>query len=162
MSHQLYSGRYLVICLSVSIVWSSALMGCDRQEFDVDDDVEVTESSAELGTHYTLHVDAQDLVVGEEGEVGFKIRPGDQLEINLDFPWRVDFEDSDSLQLSDRQLSRDALDLSKERAVLPVDVTAMEPGEHRVEARADFSVCNDQRCDIMRDEPVEFIVQASD
>ncbi len=160
MLTQFHSRPFILAAGVCALIFGAALVGCDRQEFEVDDDVEVSESSAELGEHYTLHVDRDDLIVGEEGIVGFEIRPGDHLEINLDFPWRVEFDEVEGIEFGEQQLGRGDLDLEKERAIMPVDLTALDEGQFRIEARADFSVCNDQRCDIMRDEPVEFIVQA--
>jgi hypothetical protein len=59
-------------------------------------------------------------------------------------------------------VGKDAIELKKSGASIPVKLKATAPGAHRLVATADFSVCNDSKCELYRDETVAFEIAAAD
>lgn len=137
------------------------LVGCEREELDAT--AQPAEPAAEAvavdkSDQYTVQVLEGELGVGDFETLLVQVLPGPGLEINLEFPWAVRLGQVEGLEFEAAEIKRDELDLTVERAQLPVKLKADQAGVYEVEARADFSVCNEERCDILRDEPLPFTV----
>ncbi len=160
----------MVVGLTVALGW-----GCDREEYDpeavpaqeADDESEADDPAHAAGInwdshHYSMQLSEREIAAGEDEEVGLELLPGTDLRVNLDFPWSIEFEETDGIELGASSLDGDAMELTEERAVIPVELMAEAQGEHTVAARGNFSVCNDDICHILRDESVEFVVDATE
>ena len=151
--------RYWLVVILLLAVFATA--GCEREQFDPDQETEGAAQTASTTHQYSTRVDDGQVTVGEADEVRLQILPATDLKINLEFPWSIRLDSDDGLELKDDRLEGEELVLSEERAEIPIRVEATEAAEHRVRARANFSVCNDDRCYIFSDESVEFVVQAT-
>lgn len=146
------------------VVFSS--VGCNRS-----DRAAVEEPSAEVGTSdnavksskkgmYSARIEQDSVAVGEPIEVALVIEPGKDLKINLDFPWKVEMQETETMSFSSANFAKGDIRLNEERATVPLVINVAKAGEYEVEAKADFSVCNDERCEILRDESVSVKVRA--
>jgi hypothetical protein len=98
--------------------------------------------------------------VGKSTEVEFRIEPRGDLKINKEYPWKIEFHEVDGMAFENAILGADTLKLTDEAATIPLSLTASRAGKSTLKATGSFSVCNPQRCDILRDEPLEFTVVA--
>ena len=164
--------RRVVLFIALIAAGSVLMVGCERDEYQAtavevdeerpDDEAQPSDfdDARDRSDQFTMTVSGADIEVGNQAEVQLQLLPGPDLKINLEFPWVIEFEEVDALEYGATRLGSDAMDLQDERATIPVTITAGEPGNYEVMARADFSVCNDDRCDILRDEPLSFMVRA--
>ena len=147
-------------------------VGCEREEYqpeavgaaeaDDNDGADNTAASAGVTTnshHYSMRSSSTTVKAGDSQDIELTVLPGSDLKINLDFPWSIEFFDSDDVELGAHELDGDEMDLSDDEAVIPVSVTVTEAGTHRIEAEGNFSVCNDDICHILRGEKVELVVE---
>ena len=149
----------------VAVATMGLVVGCDREELDVqaqaDEPVQGDEATLmQRAGIYSMRVDDGSVDVDSESRVELRVLPGDDLKVNLDYPWAIEFDETDGVSLGATRLRIGDLDLDEERAIIPVDVTATEAGRHTLTGKADFSVCNDDICEILRGEPVEIVVEA--
>ncbi|RAL23694.1 hypothetical protein DL240_05920 [Lujinxingia litoralis] len=117
---------------------------------------------AERAGNYRVEAPAAPLTVGAESTAELAVVPGPNLKINLEYPWKIEFEEVEGLTMATTLLNRQALQLSEERATIPLRLTPSAAGEYTLKARGNFSVCNDDRCDILRDEALQFKVTVQD
>lgn len=156
--------RYSIL-LSLIAMMLFVAIGCEREELDATAVAPASEGAVEAqdksdkSDQYRVQVMEAEPVAGEFETVFVQVLPGPNLEINLEFPWAVRLGEVEGLEFEPPALQREDLDLSVERAQVPVRLKAAQAGVYEVEARADFSVCNDDRCDILRDEPLSFTVR---
>ena len=102
------------------------------------------------------------VAVGQTDQVEFAITPGAGLKINKKFPWKLTFQETEGVEIASKTVSRSSFDLSEDKAAVPVAMRVAEAGEHRVTATGDFSVCTPNKCYSMRDQKVEFSLEAAD
>lgn len=117
-------------------------------------------NSAGGSEHYSTESPDEALPVGQKSEAAFDITPTGDLKINHEFPWTIEFAEQDGIELAQASFSKDDFGLEDEAATLSVLMEADEAGTHQLEATADFSVCTDTECFVMRDEPLSFEVEA--
>ncbi len=143
-----------------------ASIGCDRS-----DRAAVAEPSAAISDSenavkrskkgmYSARIAQDSVVVGQPIEVALAIEPGNDLKINLDFPWKIEMQEREGVSFPTTSFSKADITLSEERATVPMVLNVAKAGEYDVEAIADFSVCNDDRCEILRGESVIVKVRA--
>lgn len=140
--------------------------GCEREQLDpasqaVGDQEGVESEPARQSHQYTMQFDGTDVEVGQAQKVDVQVLPKTDLKINLEFPWSIEIDETDEVELAVAEMDGETMELSEQRATIPVQLTAHQQGRHQVRGRADFSVCNDDRCYIFTDEPVEFVVHAT-
>lgn len=153
------------------MVVAMMIAGCERQEYQPEAvSAHSEESDGETSSpnragppshHYSARLEGGELVAGDDGELVVEVYPSSDLRINLDFPWSLNFEETEGLELKTMEFDGEEMELSEEVAQIPVGARVEEPGEYVVSARGDFSVCNDEICHILRDEHVEFAVDAN-
>ncbi len=136
--------------------------GCDRAELDPEAATGTpTESGGDsFHHHFSMDVQGLDASPGETQTGTIEIEPGTDLEINLEFPWSLEINDVEGVEIDDHQIAQEQMELNKERARIPFDYSAAEEGEYTVTATGDFSVCNDEVCHFARGEDIEFVVDA--
>lgn len=119
-----------------------------------------TESTSNNRDRYNVVSPGTSVNVGETQTVQFSIEPTGGLKINHDYPWKVTFEDTDGVDIASPTVGGSKIELADEAATIPVQLRASKDGDHKLAARGSFSVCNDTKCYVMRDEAVEFKLAA--
>lgn len=154
---------------ALTLVGCVVLSACDEQPSapPIPEPVLGAEASAQAPArsragNYRVESPAEPLTAGESSTVELAVVPGPNLKINLEYPWKIEFEEVEGLSLATTLLKREALSLSEERATIPLDISAEAAGDYTLNARGNFSVCNDDRCDILRDEALQFTVTVQD
>lgn len=149
-------------CLSVSLGCESGeeARAAEPAAVPAEAQAEPAKKRAGADDRYVARGPEATVAVGSEAKATFRIEPRGDLKINKEYPWSIAFEPHEALSLGATTLGRGDLELADERAELPITVTATSAGEYTVSATGSFSVCNPQRCDILRDEPLEFTVVA--
>lgn len=146
-----------LVVMATMVVFAS--IGCDREEFDPEA-AESDDGPVDRSDQYTTEIDGATVVVDENNQVKLQVFPGPDLNINDEFPWMIEFDDVEGLEFEQSDLRWDDMELTDDKATIPISVTAEDIGEYTVEAKADLSVCNEDRCDILRDEPLEVGLEA--
>lgn len=151
---------------ALTLVGSASLMGCEpKQAAPVAPEPmaaapsEASPGSRARATNYRLESPSEPIAAGAASRVDLGVVPGANLKINLEYPWKITFEEVEGLSLGTTVLNREALQLTEARATIPLEVTAEEAGDYTLNAVGNFSVCNDDRCDILRDEALQFTVK---
>lgn len=111
---------------------------------------------------YAVKGPAQSVKVGEPADVKLSIEPSEGFKINKLFDWNFEFHPNDAVTLESNQISSEGVQLEDSGATIPVKVTAESAGDHELNATGNFSVCNDDKCELYRDQEVTFKLQASD
>lgn len=112
-------------------------------------------------TNYSARVQESRLSAEPEQTLALVIRPGRGLKINEDFPWKFEFDAVEGLGVPATTLTGDQIKLEEMQALIPLGLGEVRPGTYKVEARGNFSVCNDDRCDILRNERMEFEIEVA-
>jgi len=161
------SNRRMSTVIGVGLVLLAfTTVGCDRN-----DRMAVAEPSAAAGASenavkrskqgmYTVRIDQDSVAAGAPVEVALAIEPGKDLKINLDFPWKIEMQEMESVSFSTTSFGGGEIALTEERATVPLVLNVAKAGDYDVKAIADFSVCNDERCEILRGESVTVKVRA--
>lgn len=95
-------------------------------------------------------------------DVALNIKPSAGFKINKRYDWSFEFHPHDAVTLENPKIEGDALQLEDGQATIPVKVTAASAGEHTLKATGNFSVCNDDKCELYRDREVTFKMAATD
>lgn len=151
--------RALVVAVALAV---AAGLGCEREEYDpeaVSGDRQASESASD-SHHYSVEVTGTELEVGQSATVDIEVLPSSDLWVNLDFPWSLEVVDAGGLEVETAELEGQDMDLREEKATIPIGLEALDEGEHEVRARGDISVCNDEICHTLRDQQVDFVVDA--
>jgi hypothetical protein len=109
--------------------------------------------------HYQISADALDLKVGEAGELAIQIKPSPGFKVNEEFPWKASLSPADNLTV-DAEARQDKWALSKEAAALKLPITAKAAGDGQIKASLNFSVCDENACEVIRDREVIIKVAA--
>jgi hypothetical protein len=109
---------------------------------------------------YDLRSPDSPVIVGQKQKVELAITPGDGLKINKEFPWKFEFSAPEGVQLAQKQVAGAQIDLAESKATIPMHLEASQAGKHSLDATADFSVCNDTKCWVIRDQKVSFNLKA--
>ena len=111
---------------------------------------------------YDVRSPKESVEVGKKAKIELAITPGDDLKINKEFPWKLEFSDHANVQLAQKTITDSQIELDDAEAIIPVMLEAGSPGVHTLKATADFSVCNDTKCYSIRQEQVRFEVAAQE
>ena len=115
---------------------------------------------AKTSSDYTVKVVAPDVRVGEPGKVRVEIKPASAFKINTEYPWKISVPSSDQIKVSNTEIGKSNVELSKKSAAFTIDCTVDSAGDHKLGVVANFSVCNDDVCKNFRDEPIQIAFQA--
>lgn len=164
--------------LTIFALFVVAIAGCDQQKSgpvaespqDGEPEAKTTQEAPPSEPKPTPKTDAlyesagpdQPVTVAESTEVKLQIRPAEGFKINKRFSWKFDFESNDGVDVETASVGKDAIELEESGASIPVKIKAKTAGDHRLVATADFSVCNDSKCELYRDESVTFEIAAAD
>ena len=165
-----------------TLVWmalsTTVATACDREEqVAVSDPAESTAVAVEEApkptaaaeqappsnaTLYTVAGPKTPVAVGTPADIELRVEAGEGFKINENYPWAFSLQASEALGVAATEISGDALKMQKASAAIPVKVTANAAGEHTLTATGNFSVCNEDRCELLRDKEVSFTVRATD
>lgn len=120
-----------------------------------------SQRAANRASNYSARVQESRLSTEPEQTLALIVRPGRGLKINEDFPWKFDFDAVEGLGMPATTLAGDQIKLEEMQALIPVSLGEVTPGTYKVEATGNFSVCNDDRCDILRNERMEFEIEVA-
>ncbi len=136
---------------------------CQRGgEVEAPDDREATatEPSADSDERYRTAVSPGEIPAGGRRDVELTLQPGDGLKINKEYPnWSLELQPPSGLRLGETSFGAEQFDLKERSARVATQINADEPGAYEVPAHAEFSVCNDETCHILRDEQLMFRVR---
>ncbi len=144
----------------------ATLAGCERAERVGESSPRSAPSSPESDDRgederYDLKLANSDLRVGEETTTALRIRAGEGLKPNREFPaWSLELESPDGVRLDSTSWNRDDFTLESRRATVDLPIEATRAGDIQLQGHATFSVCNDQTCHVLRDEPVTLSLTA--
>lgn len=162
--------RALMTILALALAGAVA---CDQQTSDGgesaeaeapsgDDELEtVTSSSSNNSDRYSVVSPKSSVDVGKTSTVEFQVKPASGLKINHEYPWKVTFEGAEAVEVASKTVGRSQIELEDDAATIPVQLRANAEGTHTLAAKGSFSVCNDTKCWVMRDESVEFELAAA-
>lgn len=110
---------------------------------------------------YTVELSGADGAVtsGELTQLALVIEGQGEWHLNQDFPFAVDIQAPDGVQLPKDSFGKDdAASFADEGARVDVPLTPTAAGEHTVEAEVRFAICNPQSC-IPKTETVALALQ---
>jgi hypothetical protein len=103
------------------------------------------------GDHrFSVEPIAAPIVRGTQTEVKLKFVPGDGYKINTKFPWKLTAQANDAIELAETPIPKDAIVLAEAAATIPLSLTPPKSGKFPLKAVAGLSVCNEERCEIIR------------
>ena len=110
---------------------------------------------------YSTGANPREVAVGTAAPVNLSIEAGSGLHPNREYPnWSFEFEKNSDWTITPKKVTAKDVTLGDRRAYFRVEVTPKTAGTAKLRATADFSVCNDQTCHILRDEKVAFEITA--
>ena len=87
-----------------------------------------------------------------QGQQTIKVVPKPGYKVNQDFPHRIQVEPSETLKIKTPNLKGE---ITQTQLHYKVDVEGKN-GKHSLQAKADFSICNESMCKLYRATPVEW------
>ena len=163
--------RRLLASLAVAVI--AALGACDRsppgpETAAAEQPAEKTagEQGAAAETpsddRFRAVVEPAEIEAGSKTDVTLELRAGEGLKVNEEYPnWSLEFSPPKGVELASPTFEAEAFSLGRKAARVETTLQASKPGSSRLDAVANFSVCNDDRCHILRDEPVSFQVEVA-
>ncbi|HMR05678.1 MAG TPA: hypothetical protein PKA88_07860 [Polyangiaceae bacterium] len=83
---------------------------------------------------------------GEAGEVTVVLTAKEPFKCNDKYPYKLKLDENEGVKLERAVLTKDAIALEKQKAVMTVPITPSAPGARRVSGEFSFSVCSDDKC----------------
>ncbi len=150
--------------LAAALVLLVGVGGCDRGGEVVEPTGAEASAPARDGKRaderYRTGVAPESLEVDREQGLELQLLPGEGLEINEEFPnWRLELQPPEGVRLGARSFSSDQFELERDRARIETTILARRSGSYEIPGAAEFSVCNDETCHVLRDEAVSFRVR---
>ena len=105
---------------------------------------------------------ASAVSVGAPTTVELAVTPVEGFKINKRFQWSFDFHPHDAIDVPVSKVAMEGVTLDDARATVPLNVTAKSAGEHTLSATANFSICNEDKCELYRSHEITFAVTATD
>ncbi|MGM0558797.1 MAG: hypothetical protein ACQEVA_20590 [Myxococcota bacterium] len=157
--------RALIILI---VTATAAALGCDNRSGDPAESAsanapakaEAESTSSNNEDRYSVESPKSAVTVGKTQTVNFEVKPASGLKINHDYPWKISFEDAGGVEIASKTVGGAKIELSDEAATIPVQLRANAAGDHKIAATGSFSVCNDTKCYVMRDQAVELDLAA--
>lgn len=109
-------------------------------------------------SNFTLTVKPESSKVNTASSAVIEVLPQTGYKMNLDFPARLKITEPGVIQVDKAELSQEDAQLTEEGLRFTVHYTAPTAGEAHISGLADFSVCNDNACKLVRGEEVQWKV----
>ena len=158
-----------MMTLSCVLIGALALTACDSKQKTAETPPPTAEEaggekaaapSGAAGKPFSVQADAASVTVGADGKASLSIKPGAGFKVNEEYPWKATFADAKGVELTNKEFAKDTWKLSPKGADLEIPLKASEAGEHTLTAKLNFSVCNDEKCEVVRDHEVTMKVAA--
>lgn len=147
-------GRF-AISIGFSLV---ALLACQREPAaDPAPAAKAGESPAADQT-YTVRILPGEAKAGQAATSVVEVTPNPGYKMNLEFPARLKLQVPPGVTAAKSELKRDDADLTEKALRFNVAFTPAEAGKVSLTGSADFSVCNDTTCKLIRDEKLAWEV----
>ncbi len=114
--------------------------------------------AATAGDAYTVRIVAGEAKAGEPATSVVEVTPGPGYHVNTEFPVRLKLVPPAGVTAAKAQLERADAELSEAALRFNVAFTAATAGTVNMAGTADFSVCNDNTCKLIRDEKLAWEV----
>lgn len=139
-----------------------SVSACDQRAKTIPPQATTSKARAPKAKPYSVSPAQASLPAGQASAVALTIRPAPAFKINKDYNWSITFEaPGEGASLSKRTFQKKDLQLDDAQATVPLEVTVAKPGTHTLQAKADFSVCNDDQCLVLDAETLEFQLEAT-
>lgn len=122
----------------------------------------VAQKTATTGDLFSAQGPQTSVAVGSATPIELSVTPSAGFKINKLYTWSFEFHPNDAVDFASTSVKMDGITLDDARATIPLSVTAKRAGDHVLTATANFSVCNDDKCELYRDREVAFKLAATD
>lgn len=157
--------RNLMISLSVAAL----AVACQKGPAQADPPAEgVTEKAAEQAAEkpaeakeaalYAVKILPGDVQAGQEGTSVIEVTPTPGYKVNLEFPTRLKLNPVEGITHAKAELGKGDAEISEKVLRFNVAFTPAEAGKYALEGIADFSVCNERTCRLIRGEKLSWEV----
>lgn len=107
---------------------------------------------------YAIKITPGDAEAGKPATSVIEVTPMPGYKMNKDFPTRLAVSPSEGVTLAKSDFEKDDVELSEEVLRFEVPFTAAAAGKLDLAGSADFSVCNENACKLIRDEKLAWQV----
>lgn len=107
---------------------------------------------------YNIKITPGDAEAGKQATSVIEVTPMPGYKMNKDFPSRLALEPSQGATLAKTAFEKGDAQLTEELLRFEVPFTAAEAGKLDLSGMADFSVCNENACKLIRDEKLAWQV----
>lgn len=108
--------------------------------------------------NYLVRITPGEAAAGQPAQSLIEITPTPGYKMNLEFPSRLDLDPPQGAALQKTELGRDDLEITEQALRFTVAYTPEQAGQLDLAGAADFSVCNENACKLIRDEKVAWEV----
>lgn len=107
---------------------------------------------------YTVRIVPGDAKAGAPATSVIEVTPGPGYKVNLDFPAKLTFSPPEGVTAEKKAFDKGDAELTEKALRFNVPFTAAAAGTISLSGTADFSVCNDNTCKLIRDEKLAWEV----
>lgn len=148
--------------------------GCNKPAEDAAPETETTSKAAEAAPapaeakpadtpapaakNYVVKITPGDAQAGQPAKSVIEVTPTAGYKMNLDFPSRLALDTPTGATLGKTELGQGDVEITEAALRFTVDYTPDEAGKLDLAGAADFSVCNENACKLVRDEKVAWQV----
>lgn len=115
---------------------------------------ESSASEADNSKYYSVALNPAEIPSGAKTDVAVVITPASGYKWNDEYPAKFKVEPPDGVKVAktDYKQMKKEVEIGKTEARLVLPVTLADTGSFELQVKANFSVCNDTSCKIMRKE----------
>lgn len=114
--------------------------------------------AAPAAKNYVVRITPGDATAGQPASSVIEITPAAGYKMNLEFPSRLALDTPEGAALGKTELTADDLEITEKALKFTVAYTPEQAGQLDLAGAADFSVCNENACKLVRDEKVAWQV----
>jgi hypothetical protein len=108
---------------------------------------------------YTVRIVPGEATAGQPATSVIEVSPAPGFKINQEFPAKLKLSKTDGVAPAKTELGRDDAEISEKALRFSVRFTPATAGKVALAGAADFSVCNDTTCKLIRDEQLSWEVE---
>ena len=108
--------------------------------------------------NYTVRIVPGEAKAGAQATSVIEVTPAKGYKMNLEFPSRLSLEPTAGVKPAKEQLGKDDAEVTEKALRFKVAFTPASAGKLSMAGSADFSVCNDSTCKLIRDEKLAWVV----
>lgn len=119
---------------------------------------EAAPAPAPAAKNYVVKITPGEAQAGQPAKSVIEVTPTTGYKMNLDFPSRLALDTPAGATLGKTELGQEDVEITEAALRFTVDYTPEEAGKLDLAGAADFSVCNENACKLVRDEKVAWQV----